>query len=75
MLRFLEWRVGGWLLRETDWDDLHPLVAAGLRAHAQRQAALHRALGESFKAKWDTKAVRAARAAKTDQDITDLLYE
>ena len=75
VLRFLEWRTEWWLSRQTDWEDLHPFIADGLRAYALRQAALYRMLGESFKAKWDTGKVRATRSTDTDLTMIDILYE
>ncbi|KIM81001.1 hypothetical protein PILCRDRAFT_9047 [Piloderma croceum F 1598] len=63
------WSEEWWSSHEVDWDGLDQAVADGLPAYALRQAALHRALGQSFKAMWDAKKVKAARAAEMDQDI------
>lgn len=69
VLQFLEWRAEWWSSREVDWDGLDQAVADGLQAYALHQAALHHALRQSFKAMWDAKKVKAARAAEMDQDI------
>ncbi|KAJ6447425.1 hypothetical protein C8R47DRAFT_1181554 [Mycena vitilis] len=69
VLRYLGWQAGWWRERVDARPDVSPVLAAGLRAYALKQASWHDRLSGFFRAKWDISALTAAQQMVAVDDV------
>jgi hypothetical protein len=61
VLRFLRWIQVEWRRRAELREDIDPQLAAGLKAYALRQVAVHRRIAAGFHAGWNVSVATAVR--------------
>jgi hypothetical protein len=66
VLAFLEWKAAWWMKQGDTHLDVSPNIADGIRAYAAKQAHINRALGDSFRKRWNSTSKTSHR--HQDQD-------
>ncbi|KAJ7018026.1 hypothetical protein C8F04DRAFT_978149 [Mycena alexandri] len=78
VMRFLQWQAAWWEgQREARGKEIQPELAAGVKAYAARQAALHRGIARRFRAGWESSRAAVVRLAVLEDSriLADALEE
>jgi hypothetical protein len=71
VLRFLHWVQEEWLRWADEQDEIDPQLAAGLKAYALRQAAVHWWIADGFHSGWNVSVATAVREVVRQDGTVD----